>query len=562
MKLGDITADVIANTKPYELGMNKVASVTAEATVDTNKSIESVGTVLGGIKTIALTVGTAVVGAFSLITKQGISVSAELESARAGFIALLGSAEEADAVLERIKKEAKATPFEMTGLTTGVQALTAITKNGQKAIDILMDVGKAVSVSGKGQAELDRVIFNLQQISATGKVTEMDIRQFQSAIPVFNDILTLSGLTTEELKDSANSAELLFNAFQKYGSEGIGAEGFISQAGTWNQLISNLKDTWNIFTADFVQQTGVFDLAKDILKRLIDFIEINTPKIIQFIENIRGNFDGFMQSSFMTTAIQIFETIWTAVSAGANDFYLIMKEVFAFIVEWWNMYLKPAFEELWSVLAEVFGDGSNDAIAFKDIIVTVARVIAYALGGIVIGLTVLITAIVRVISWGLEMQNKIQGFVENIKNAFLALPKVVELTWGMLVKKLQDFSGKILNAITKPFTDAYASVSKIAEKIKQSLDKINPFHRESPSLIDNITKGVDTIKNEYGKLGNLAFNAVSGGLESGGLASTGMAINIDMTGANISSPEVAREYAESIGNTIIDKLRITRRSYG
>ena len=122
--------------------------------------------------------------------------------------------------MARIKKEAAATPFELTGLVAGTQALAAITKDGNKAIDTLLDVGKAISTSGKGQAELDSVIANLQQVASTGVVTEMDIRQFQRAIPIFNDILAASGLTTEELKNSKDSAKLLFDAFKKAGQEG------------------------------------------------------------------------------------------------------------------------------------------------------------------------------------------------------------------------------------------------------------------------------------------------------------------------------------------------------
>jgi phage-related protein len=46
---------------------------------------------------------------------------------------------------------------------------------------------------------------------------------------------------------------------------------------------------------------------------------------------------------------------------------------------------------------------------------------------------------------------------------------------------------------------------------------------------------------------------------SGGLSAVNLSIN--MSGANISSPEVAQEYAEQIGDAIIGKLRTNRRSY-
>lgn len=213
----------------------------------------------------------------------GLKIAGDMEMAEQGLKAILGSTEAAADTMARIKKEAAATPFELPGLTKGTQALAAITKDGNKAVDILMDVGKAVAVSGKGQAELDRVVLNLQQISATGKVTAMDIKQFQGAIPVFNDILIASGLTADELQNSSNAAELLFDAFKKAGEEGgIAAEGFSAQAGTLNQLISNLKDSFGILASEVVKQSGIMDLAKAGIEALVNFLNNHQEDIINF----------------------------------------------------------------------------------------------------------------------------------------------------------------------------------------------------------------------------------------------------------------------------------------
>lgn len=205
------------------------------------------------------------------VAGAGLKTYAQLESARGGFVALLGSAEKADKVIARIKREAAATPFEMTGLIEGAQALTAITKDGDKAINVLMDVGKAIATSGKGQAELNSVIANLQQIAATGQITAMDIRQFQRAIPIFDDILRASGLTTEKLLKSKDAAKLLFGAFEKAGKKGgITAKGFEAQAGTLNQLYSNLVDSVVIFTSFLVENTGIVQMSKDAMAFLTE----------------------------------------------------------------------------------------------------------------------------------------------------------------------------------------------------------------------------------------------------------------------------------------------------
>ena len=228
-------------------------------------------------------VGFAAIGTAGIAAAGfGIKMAGDLEAARQGFLALLGSAEAADSTMSRIKKEAASTPFELPGLVAGTQALAAITKDGDKAIDMLLDVGKAVAVSGKGQASLDSVVLNLQQISSTGKVTAMDIKQFQGAIPIFNDIVEAAGMTVDQIQNADNAAELLGLAFKAAGEEGgIAAEGFTSQAGTWNQLFSNFKDNIGIIASEFVVTTGIFELAKTVLGKIVDFMgNLITPDSI------------------------------------------------------------------------------------------------------------------------------------------------------------------------------------------------------------------------------------------------------------------------------------------
>ena len=58
-------------------------------------------------------------------------------------------------------------------------------------------------------------------------------------------------------------------------------------------------------------------------------------------------------------------------------------------------------------------------------------------------------------------------------------------------------SGAIGDAIVAPFRWAKEQIEKIAQSIKDAADKINPFHRESPSLVDNVQNGVGKIVEEY-----------------------------------------------------------------
>ena len=543
MNLGEISAKLIADISQFEAKMDKASASVNEMTGGTEKSTSKIGVAMSAVGSAALVAGTAIVSAFTLITKTGIGVAGQLESAEQGFKALLGSADEAGRVMERIKQEAKLTPFELTGLTTGVQALTAITKDGNKAIDILLDVGKAVAISGKGSAELDRVILNLQQISATGKVTAMDIRQFQSAIPIFNDIIAANGLTVEKLQESENAAELLFEAFQKAGAEGgIAAEGFTSQAGTWNQLVSNMKDTWEIFTADFVEKTGVFDVAKEVIEKITTFmVEDMTPAIV--------------------TVKEWFERTWATIKEYWDEYG---QPVFDMIVELINNTIVPA----WEYLKEQIQKAMEDSGVSMEDVKKLVGFLAIAIGGTLVGAVLVIVGALsglifvfgQVIDWSTKIRNAVVEKFQEIKD---------KIQWH--VDKIKDifnagsFKEGLIKAMKYPFEAFWNWISGLFDKIKNKIqDALDLTKRHSPSVIDKLKMGINLAEKEFDKLGDMRITPVAELMGSGisGSSVGGINLSINMAGANISSPEVAEKYAEQIGDAIVGKLRTNRRSYG
>ncbi len=124
---------------------------------------------------------------------------------------------------------------------------------------------------------------------------------------------------------------------------------------------------------------------------------------------------------------------------------------------------------------------------------------------------------------------------------------------------VRDVWQKLRDAIVKPFEEAKRKVEEIAQAIKNAADKINPFHRESPSLVDNVRAGVKAIQDAYDGLG-VSFNPPSLVGAGAGVATGGTIVQISLDGANISSPELAEEYAELMGDKIIRKLARTART--
>lgn len=257
----------------------------------------------------------------------GAKVAGDMEAARAGFITLLGSATEADKVLAMIKKDAASTPFELPGLINANMLLTTITGNGMKSEGILLNVGKALAAMGKGQNELDRIIVNLQQVGAVGRATMMDIRQFAyNGIPIFDMLKEKTGLAGEALNDYISDGgvtfEVLTGLFEDAGAAGGRfADSFKNQAGTFNQVLANLKDVVTVSMADIVTKSGAFDVIKTAMKGVSDWISANSGNIATGITNmfawikdngalVAGIITGALAPAFAAAAFSIGKMIY------------------------------------------------------------------------------------------------------------------------------------------------------------------------------------------------------------------------------------------------------------
>lgn len=403
---------------------------------------------------------------------KGVMVAGQLESMRQGFVSLLGSAEKADRTMARIKEEAARTPFELPGLTSATQALALVTKDGDKAIDVLLNVGKALATAGKGQAELDRIISNLQQIALTGKITEMDIRQFgMNGINVLELLADYYGTTTEKasemVKSSKNAFADLTGAFQKAGSEGGKfADGFKNQAGTFEQVWSNLKDNINIGLSDLVKSTGVFDLVKDAIKRLNDVI----PALVEWVkltvgwlkemaskwDEVKGKIQAFIDQVLQTAPAQ---NILNAIKAAFNEIRdAVVNNLWPALQQLWKTVkeeLWPALQELWEALKPLAPYFEFAAKVVGAILIVALLFLVEALKKIILWVTQVLTWWAKLTAWVIkEGKPVIEAFAKvigGVANAFMDVVNWVEKA----LSKVNEFSKSAAKVNLNPFSKGF-----------------------------------------------------------------------------------------------------------
>lgn len=241
-------------------GMEGFANSTDKASGKSLANAITQGTVMAGIFS---KLGSAALSAAEGFISSGIEYNAQIEKYTTGFTNMLGSAEAAQQVMSQIQEDAAKTPFDVESLTKANQYLISAGENASYARKTIMALGDAVSATGGGNDELNRMSQNLQQIANTGKATTADIKQFAYAgIDVYGILADYTGKSTAEVQNMTISYDLLTQALQAASEEGGRYYNSMdTQSQTMNGRVSTLKDNVKqlagLLTGDLSSGIGV-----------------------------------------------------------------------------------------------------------------------------------------------------------------------------------------------------------------------------------------------------------------------------------------------------------------
>lgn len=476
------------------------------------------GSALSYVATAAKAAGVALGSALIAGGTIGIKVAAQLETAEVGLKTLLGSAEEAAKTVERLKVEAARTPFELPGLTQATQLLTSVTKDGDKSIDILLDIGEALAAMGKGQAELDRIIVNLQQVGAIGYASMIDIKQFAFAgIPIFEMLKTETGLAGEELaqfiSDGKVSFEMLTQMFDKANDAGGRFAGAYADAsGTFNQAMSNMKDSFSIFFADVVKQTGLFQGLTNAM--------IETSN---WMLNYKANIDGIKSTLYE----------WVSLLEQKTGLISLMKDAWSSIVATFNEELRPALIELWETLKPY-------KPYFEALLQIIGALVAGGFAALVIMVQALIQALILLLSWITKVVNVIATvFRTELDLLRSAIDKIIGPLASFIdkLKTAWDWARKVGNAVSSFFSGGVVSstVSAITGKASGG-----PVSGGTPYIVGE--RGPELFVPRTG--GTIVPNGAGG-----------MTVNVTVNG-DVSGSELVNKVQEAIMSTLRMNTRI------
>jgi len=209
----------------------------------------------------------------SAVAVTGGKFNALKENANIAFSTILRDGAKARQFLGELQKFSQETPFTFGGLIKNSQYLLATGFALQEIIPTLRILGDTMSGLGKGEEELKLVAAALGQIRNSAKLSAADMAQLTNqGIPAWQMLAEAIGTTVGEARKMSESGafsgqqayEILLGGLQnKFGG------GMAAAAGSFDQLVSNLKDTFDIRAGEIT--APLFASLKNVFKMLLDY---------------------------------------------------------------------------------------------------------------------------------------------------------------------------------------------------------------------------------------------------------------------------------------------------
>lgn len=143
------------------------------------------------------------------VLKTGISYNQLQQTSRAAMTTLLGSAEAANAQMDRLDEFARTSPFAKQVFIQAQQQMIAFGISAQKALPYLDAIQNAVAAMGGDSQQVSEVAFVISQISAAAKITGQDLIQLgQRGINAAELIGSQMGMTGAQVREAITAGSL------------------------------------------------------------------------------------------------------------------------------------------------------------------------------------------------------------------------------------------------------------------------------------------------------------------------------------------------------------------
>lgn len=194
-------------------------SILGDTKLDATGMKKGLGLVEKAAAAVGIALSTKVV---ANLVKMGVTYNAQMEQYQTSFEVMLGDAQRAADLIQKLKDMAAKTPFSVEDLTSSAQLLINYGLSAEEATESLQVLG---DISQGSAEKLNRIALAYGQMSAKGKVLFEETRQMTEA--GFNPLQAVAAMTGETLaevskrcEDGALSVDEVKEAMKAAASEG------------------------------------------------------------------------------------------------------------------------------------------------------------------------------------------------------------------------------------------------------------------------------------------------------------------------------------------------------
>lgn len=425
------------------------------------KVLDNVGNALDRVGKALLPLSTA----SGLALGTGIKYNLELEKTQVALERILGTQEEANKVMQEFISFSDKTPFSPKEITRWAQMMMAGGASVEEARKTIEALGNAVSATGGGTDEMNRMIQNLLQFRGASP-EQRDLKQFQYAyIDIYGALSDYMGENARLLKSSEISYEDVIGALIKASEEGGRyANGMASASETTAVKLEKLRYQLQQLAGDLAESLmPTVQAMVDKLKELIDRFKALDPQTKEMITK------ALLLTTALAPTILLLSKLILGFSGLGKAFTAIIKnkDILMFLAN-----LTTKFKDLSTLV--------STKLAGSKLLSFIPKLISLT-GGLLPVIGLVVGALVL-------MYNKSEAFRNAVNNLAKAIMSVLKPVFDNIV-------GIINNIVVPAFKWLWDVVSEVANVLGNVLAPfINLVTLAIEILVSIVTTCIDTFK--------------------------------------------------------------------
>ena len=281
----------------------------------TQKVVEQSGSGIEDMFGKMRSAATAVVGAFSAqqFASKVLSVRGEFQQLEVAFTTMLGSASEANALMDQLVKTAASTPFDLQGVANGAKQLLAYGIEADKVNETIVRLG---DIAAGLSIPLNDLVYLYGTTMVQGRMFTQDLRQFQGrGVPIAEELAKQFGVAKEKVGELVTAGKVGSEEFMKaivsMTSEGGKFAGLMEkQSHTISGQISNIEDAiGNMFNEIGKQNEGLINTGLKGVSYLVEHWE-SVGKVVLEVAIAYGTYKAALLAVYAAHKAQaIFQTV-------------------------------------------------------------------------------------------------------------------------------------------------------------------------------------------------------------------------------------------------------------